>query len=82
MTRVSLVCLDDDDQGKPLEVLWELELRGLQWDDMARAAAHVRVALDDARREAGGCAGALGACVADDDDAVCASVPERTKGRS
>ena len=25
-TRVSLVCLDDDAQGKPLEVLWELEL--------------------------------------------------------
>ncbi|MCB9508334.1 MAG: DEAD/DEAH box helicase [Myxococcales bacterium] len=26
MTRVSLTCLDDDDQGRPLEVLWELEL--------------------------------------------------------
>ncbi|MFO0558012.1 MAG: DISARM system SNF2-like helicase DrmD [Polyangiales bacterium] len=25
-TRVSLVCLDDDNQGQPLEVLWELEL--------------------------------------------------------
>ena len=25
-TRVRLVCLDDDDQGRPLEVLWELEL--------------------------------------------------------
>jgi hypothetical protein len=25
-TRVSLVCLDDDAQGRPLEVLWELEL--------------------------------------------------------
>ncbi len=25
-TRVSMVCLDDDAQGEPLEVLWELEL--------------------------------------------------------
>jgi SNF2 family DNA or RNA helicase len=25
-TRVRLVCLDDDNQGRPLEVLWELEL--------------------------------------------------------
>ncbi|MBX3270370.1 MAG: DISARM system SNF2-like helicase DrmD [Sandaracinaceae bacterium] len=25
-TRVSLVCLDDDAQGQPLEVMWELEL--------------------------------------------------------
>lgn len=25
-TRVALVCLDDDDQGRVLEVLWELEL--------------------------------------------------------
>src|SRR5690606_10073271 len=25
-TRVLLVCLDDDAQGRPLEVLWELEL--------------------------------------------------------
>ena len=25
-TRVRMVCLDDDDQGRPLEVLWELEL--------------------------------------------------------
>lgn len=25
-TRVRLVCLDDDDQGRPLDVLWELEL--------------------------------------------------------
>lgn len=25
-TRVALVCLDDDNQGRPLEVLWELEL--------------------------------------------------------
>lgn len=25
-TRVRLVCLDDDNQGRPLEILWELEL--------------------------------------------------------
>jgi hypothetical protein len=25
-TRVGLVCLDDDNQGRPLDVLWELEL--------------------------------------------------------
>ena len=25
-TRVQMVCLDDDDPGRPLEVLWELEL--------------------------------------------------------
>src|SRR5690606_13594317 len=25
-TRVRLACLDDDNQGRPLEVLWELEL--------------------------------------------------------
>ena len=27
-TLVSLVCLDDDSQGRPLDVLWELELGG------------------------------------------------------
>src|SRR5690606_8740018 len=26
LTRVDLVCLDDDQQGRPLSVLWELEL--------------------------------------------------------
>jgi len=26
MTRVDLVCLDDDNQGRPLSVMWELEL--------------------------------------------------------
>ncbi len=26
LTRVRMVCLDDDNQGRPLEVLWELEL--------------------------------------------------------
>ena len=26
LTRVDLICLDDDNQGKALSVLWELEL--------------------------------------------------------
>jgi superfamily II DNA/RNA helicase len=40
-TRVSLSCLDDDAQGAPLDVLWEVEvdaevLRGSSWKEVAR----------------------------------------------
>ena len=32
MTRIELVCLDDDNQGRKLEVLWELELGARRMD--------------------------------------------------
>src|SRR5262245_44221548 len=40
-TLVRLSCLDDDNQGQPLEVLWEKEvdpsiLTGSAWQDLAR----------------------------------------------
>lgn len=40
-TLVSLSCVDDDNQGQPLEVLWEKEIdpeimRGEAWDDLAQ----------------------------------------------
>jgi hypothetical protein len=40
-TQVSLSCLDDDAQGAPLDVLWEVEvdaevLRGSSWKEVAR----------------------------------------------
>jgi hypothetical protein len=41
-TRVSLVCLDDDNQGAPLEVLWELELGAR----VLQPAAHGLGAID------------------------------------
>jgi len=36
MTRLQLVCLDDDNQGRPLEVLWELELGARRLDPASR----------------------------------------------
>ncbi|MEX1369344.1 MAG: DISARM system SNF2-like helicase DrmD [Nannocystaceae bacterium] len=48
MTRVSLVCLDDDDQGRPLEVLWELEL-GARRLDPSRQGLGTIDALDPPR---------------------------------
>jgi hypothetical protein len=44
-TRVSLVCLDDDAQGQPLEVLWELEL-GARIIDPTRHGLGAPAALD------------------------------------
>lgn len=43
MTLVRLVCLDDDAQGRPLEVLWELELG-------ARVLQHNALELDSVTR--------------------------------
>src|SRR5690606_1076690 len=45
MTRVCLVCLDDDDQGRSLEVLWELELGARRLDPSRHGLGHV-TALD------------------------------------
>ncbi|MGO9833387.1 MAG: DISARM system SNF2-like helicase DrmD [Polyangiaceae bacterium] len=48
-TRVKLVCLDDDAQGRPLEVLWELELGAHVIEPEARGLGEV-ARLDDPRR--------------------------------
>jgi hypothetical protein len=40
-TRVALVCLDDDNQGQRLEVLWELELGAKVLDHQAPLPHHV-----------------------------------------
>src|SRR5690606_20204140 len=50
-TRVRLVCLDDDDQGRVLEVLWELELGARILQPEAHGLGEVR-ALDPPRHVA------------------------------
>lgn len=45
-TLVKLVCLDDDAQGRPLEILWELEL-GAQRIDPAREGIGTIEGFDD-----------------------------------
>jgi hypothetical protein len=49
MTRVCLVCLDDDDQGRPLEVLWELELGARRLDPSRHGLGEV-TSLDPPRQ--------------------------------
>ena len=41
-TRVRLVCLDDDNQGRPLEVLWELELGARIFHPKAHGLGEIR----------------------------------------
>jgi superfamily II DNA or RNA helicase len=48
-TRVKLVCLDDDAQGRHLEVLWELELGARVIEPEARGLGDI-AKLDDPRR--------------------------------
>jgi hypothetical protein len=48
MTRAELVCLDDDAQGRPLEVLWELELGARVLEPEAHGLGGV-AGLDDPR---------------------------------
>jgi superfamily II DNA/RNA helicase len=48
MTVVRLVCLDDDAQGRPLDVLWELELGANVTQPQARGLGEVE-ALDEPR---------------------------------
>jgi hypothetical protein len=47
-TRVRLVCLDDDNQGRPLDVLWELELGARILEPETQGLGDVR-ALDPSR---------------------------------
>ncbi|MGE3752771.1 MAG: DISARM system SNF2-like helicase DrmD [Planctomycetota bacterium] len=48
-TLVQLVCLDDDDQGRPLEVLWELELGARILHPEVHGLGEIR-SLDSPRR--------------------------------
>jgi hypothetical protein len=48
MTRLQLVCLDDDNQGRPLDVLWELELGARRLDPAAQGLGAVET-LDPPR---------------------------------
>jgi hypothetical protein len=41
-TRVRLVCLDDDNQGRPMEVLWELELGARIFHPKAHGLGEIR----------------------------------------
>jgi hypothetical protein len=52
MTRVRMVCLDDDNQGRVLEVLWELELGARRIDPAAQGLGHA-TRLDPPRHFAG-----------------------------
>lgn len=47
-TRVSLVCIDDDNQGASLEVLWELELGAKVLQPEAHGLGHIQ-AIDPPR---------------------------------
>jgi hypothetical protein len=50
MTLVRLVCLDDDAQGRPLEVLWELELGARIAQPQAQGLGDAVERLDEPRQ--------------------------------